>query len=76
LVAANALTDNKIVTESEYQDEIIDIAGDVYGIAYDKALQSEWVDSWGKDGIAKINGANDKAQDVFEEYLKYAGLEG
>jgi hypothetical protein len=39
-------------------------------------MESEWVDSWGKDGISKANGANKEAKKVFEEYLKYAGLEG
>jgi dsRNA-specific ribonuclease len=38
-------------------------------------MESDWVDSWGKDGIAQIDGANKEAKKVFEEYLKYAGLE-
>ena len=76
LVASNVLSDNEAVQNSEYKDQIIDIAGDAYGHAYDKAMKSEWVDTWGKENIAKINGANDEAKKVFEEYLKYAGLEG
>lgn len=76
LVAANALGDNEAVQNSEYKDQIIDIAGDAYGHAYDKAMESDWVDSWGKDGIAQIDGANKEAKKVFDEYLKYAGLEG
>ena len=76
LVAANALSDNKVVQDSKYRDQIIDIAGDAYGIAYDKALKSDWVDTWGKDGINKAHGANQEAKKVFAEYLKYAGLEG
>lgn len=76
LVAANALADNEAVQNSEYKDQIVDIAGDAYGHAYDKAMESDWVDSWGKDGIAQINGANKEAKKVFDEYLKYAGLEG
>ena len=76
LVAANALSDNKAVQDSEFQDQIIDIAGDAYGHAYDKAMESEWVDSWGKDGISKATGVNEEAEDVFADYLKYAGLEG
>jgi hypothetical protein len=76
LVAANALADNEAVQNSEYQDKIIDIAGDAYGVAYDKAMKSDWVDTWGKEGINKATGVNQKAEDVFAEYLKYAGLEG
>ena len=76
LVASQVLGDNEAVQKSEYRDQIIDIAGDAYGQAYDKAMESDWVDSWGKDGISKANGANKEAKKVFEEYLKYAGLEG
>ena len=76
LVAANALADNEAVQKSDYQDQIIDIAGDAYGVAYDKAMKSDWVDTWGKEGINKATGVNQKAEDVFAEYLKYAGLEG
>ena len=76
LVASNSLANNEAVQNSEYRDQIIDIAGDAYGHAYDKAMESDWVDDWGKDGIAKINGANKEAEKVFKEYLKYAGLEG
>jgi dsRNA-specific ribonuclease len=36
---------------------------------------ADWLDSWGKDNISKANGANDAAETVFEEYLKFAGLE-
>ena len=75
LVASNVLSDNEAVQKSEYKDQIIDIAGDAYGHAYDKAMESEWVNTWGKDGIAQIDGANDEAKKVFDEYLKYAGLE-
>jgi hypothetical protein len=39
-------------------------------------MESEWVNTWGKDGINKATGVNQKAEDVFAEYLKYAGLEG
>ncbi len=38
LVAANALSNNDAVKDSDYQDEIIDIAGDAYGHAYEKAM--------------------------------------
>jgi hypothetical protein len=76
LVAANALADNEAVANSEYQDQIIDIAGDAYGHAYDKAMESDWVNTWGKEGINKATGVNDTAEDVFADYLKYAGLEG
>ena len=77
LVAANALADNKAVQNSEYQDKIIDIAGDTYGVAYDKALEeSDWIDTWGKDDISKATRTNDEAKQVFADYLKYAGLEG
>ena len=76
LVAANALADNEAVQKSDYQDQIIDIAGDAYGVAYDKAMKSDWVDTWGKEGINKATGVKQKAEDVFAEYLKYAGLEG
>ena len=76
LVASNVLADNVHVQESDYKDQIIDIAGDAYGVAYDKALESDWVDTWGKDGISKATGVNDEAEKVFNEYLKYAGLEG
>ena len=76
LVAANALSDNKVVQDSKYRDQIIDIAGDAYGVAYDKAMKSDWVDTWGKDGINKATGVNKEAEKVFADYLKYAGLEG
>lgn len=76
LVASNQLADNTKVQDSEFKDQIVDITGDAYGHAYDKAMESEWVDEWGKDGISKANGANKEAKKVFEEYLKYAGLEG
>lgn len=75
-IAANTLADNVAVQNSKYQDEIIDITGDAYGELYDKAMESDWVDTWGKEGIAQIDGANDEAKKVFNEYLKYAGLEG
>lgn len=74
-IAATTLADNKAVQNSEFQDQIVDITGDAYGALYDKAMESDWVDSWGKDGIAQIDGANKEAKKVFEEYLKYAGLE-
>ena len=74
-IAATTLADNKVVQNSEFQDQIIDITGDAYGALYDKAMESDWVDSWGKDGIAQIDGANKEAKKVFDEYLKYAGLE-
>jgi hypothetical protein len=76
LVAANALAGNKAVQNSDYQDQIIDIAGDAYGVAYEKAIKSDWVDTWGKDGISKATGVNKEAETVFADYLKYAGLEG
>ena len=76
LVAANALADNEAVQKSDYQDQIIDIAGDAYGVAYDKAMKSDWIDTWGKDGINKATGVNKQAETVFADYLKYAGLEG
>ena len=76
LVAANALADNEAVQKSNYQDQIIDIAGDAYGVAYEKAMKSDWVDTWGKDGISKATGVNKEAETVFADYLKYAGLEG
>ena len=76
IVAANALTDNETVRKSDYRDQIIDIAGDAYGVAYDKAMKSDWVDTWGKEGINKATGVNQEAKDVFADYLKYAGLEG
>ena len=76
LVAANALADNEAVQKSDYQDQIIDIAGDAYGVAYEKAMKSDWVDTWGKDGINKATGVNKQAETVFADYLKYAGLEG
>ena len=76
LVASNALANNEAVANSEYKDQIIDIAGDAYGIAYEKAMDADWKDTWGKKGIAQINGANKEAKKVFDEYLKYAGLEG
>ena len=76
LVASNVLSDNEAVQKSDYRDQIVDIAGDAYGHAYDKAMESEWVNTWGKDGINKATGVNQKAEDVFAEYLKYAGLEG
>ena len=76
LVASNVLADNEAVQNSDYKDKIIDIAGDAYGVAYDKAMESDWVDEWGKDGISKATGVNDEAEKVFNEYLKYAGLEG
>lgn len=75
LVSSQVLSNNETVQKSKYQNEIVDIIGDSYGIAYDKAMQSDWIDSWGKSGIAKIDGANAEAKKVFEEYLKYAGLE-
>ena len=75
LVASNALANNKIVQESKYQDQIVDITGDAYGMAYDKAMEADWTETWGKKNIAKIDGANAEAKKVFNEYLKYAGLE-
>ena len=76
LVAANALADNVKVQDSDFKDQIIDIAGDAYGVAYDKAITSTETKEWGKKGIAQIDGANAEAKKVFAEYLKYAGLEG
>ena len=77
LVASQALSDNETVQNSEFRDQIIDIAGDAYGRTYDNIMENaEWKDTWGKEGINKAHGANQKAKDVFDEYLKYAGLEG
>ena len=44
-------------------------------MAYDKAMEADWTETWGKKNIAKIDGANAEAKKVFNEYLKYAGLE-
>lgn len=76
LVAANALVGNEAVQKSDYKDQIIDIAGDAYGVAYEQAMKSDWIDTWGKEGIAKIDGANQEAKRVFDQYLEYAGLAG
>ena len=73
-IAANTLSDNERVNRSKYRDDIIDVTGDAYG-HLQEAAKAEWGDTWGKEGIAKINGANKKAKEVFSEYLKYAGLE-
>jgi len=74
-IAAQTLSTHEGVQNSEFQDQIIDVVGDAYGVLYDKAMSSSWADSWGKDGIAKINKANAEAKKVFKEYLEYAGLE-
>ena len=74
-IVANALVDNANVQSSKFQDEIIDITGDAYGKAYDEAMQSDWVDTWGKEGLSQINKTGGTAKQVFSEYLKYAGLE-
>ena len=76
LVASQILSNNKKVQQSEYRNEIIDITGDSYGNVLDDILETaDWRDTWGKKGIAQIDGANKEAQKVFDEYLKYAGLE-
>lgn len=77
VIASTALSDNENVQTSEYKDQIVDVAGDIYGQTYDKLMESaDWLETWGKDGISKANGANKEAKKVFDEYLKYAGLEG
>ena len=77
VIASTALSDNENVQTSKYKDQIVDVAGDIYGQTYDKLMESaDWLETWGKDGISKANGANKEAKKVFDEYLKYAGLEG
>ena len=72
-VAASALGDKDFIANSEYGDAIIDRAGDAYGNMVDEALAG--LENYGKDGISKGSGVNDKAEQVFEDYLKAAGLD-
>ena len=76
LIASQLLGDNGIVTSSEHADAIIDKAGDIYGYAVEEALNSRGTQNWGKVGISQATGVNEEAQEVFDDYLKYAGLEG
>ena len=75
LIAAQLLGDNGIVAGSEFSDDIIDKAGDVYGVALQEALNSKSVQDFGVANISQITKVNDAAQNVFDEYLKYAGLQ-
>ena len=75
LIAAQLLGDNGIVAGSEFSDDIIDKAGDVYGVALQEALNSKSVQDFGVANISQATGVNDAAKNVFDEYLKYAGLE-
>ena len=76
LIASQLLADNSVVTSSEYQDAIIDKSGDVYDQLLQDALNSEGTKNWGKTGISQTTGVNEEAQEVFDDYLRYAGLEG
>ena len=76
LIASQLLADNSVVTSSEYQDAIIDKSGDVYDQLLKKALNSKGTQNWGKVGISKATGVNAEAQEVFDDYLRYAGLDG
>jgi hypothetical protein len=73
LAASQILSDNNNVIYSNYRDEIVDVAGDAYGIAYDKAMKD--LDGWGTENISKATTRRNKeAQKVFEEYLEAAGI--
>ena len=72
-LAQSALANNETVKNSKYSEEIMEASGDVYAQLYEQKLD-EIKDTWGKEDIAQINGANDEAQKVWKEYLKAAGL--
>ena len=74
-IAASVLGDEEFIQQSEYGDAIIDKAGDAYGNMVNNILNSEAMQQWGAVGISKASGANDEAEDVFQEYLKAAGLD-
>ena len=76
LIASQLLADNSVVTSSEYQDAIIDKSGDVYDQLLQDALNSKGTKNWGKTGISQATGVNEEAQEVFNDYLRYAGLDG
>lgn len=74
-IAASALGDEEFIQQSEYGDAIIDRSGDAYGNMVNDILNSEAMQQWGAVGISKASGASDEAEDVFQEYLKAAGLD-
>ena len=74
LIANQLLQNNDYVMGSEYSNEIVERSGLFYGQAYEEALAKVEASGWGKDGIAQIDGANEQAKIVWQEYLQYAGL--
>ena len=74
-IAASALGDEAFIQQSEFGDAIIDKAGDAYGNMVNNILNSEAMQQWGANGISKASGANDKAEDIFQQYLEAAGLD-
>ena len=74
-IAANALSNNKAVQQSKYQDEILATTGKLIDKDKEKALQDLEDEGWGTKGINFLSGKNSKeAQKILEEYAQAAGL--
>ena len=73
-IAAQALTGEDFVVNSEFADAIIDRSGDAYGNKVEEILNSESMKNLGTLGISKASETNAEAKKVFDLYLKSAGL--
>lgn len=71
-----ALGDEEFMQNTEYADAITDRTADVYGQMVNEILESDAMKNFGEQYITKATGVNDAAKEVFDAYLKAAGLDG
>ena len=74
-IVSSALQSNDKVQNSRHGDKVVDAIAEDFDSVIEAERQKLDDAGWGTDGIAKINGANQAAQDVFEDYAKAAGLD-
>lgn len=73
-LAANAIANNDTIRDSEYAKEITAASGTIYESLYEQQLQKLKTEKWGTEGIAQWNGANQKAKEIWNDYLAAANL--
>ena len=74
-IVSSALQSNDKVQNSRHGDKVVDAIAEDFDSVIEAERQKLTDDGWGTDGIAKIDGANQAAKDVFETYAKAAGLD-